>query len=170
MTVQVAPQALTALESPQISPRLANKHIIKLPVPVGQTDIATRVLHGIYQKEPVLSDLSDTQLLQLLLLTDRFDVPKVKAAVLRSFTSLSMDNMQWDTALQLLDLPFGWVDHPGYTQIVATAESRLMQELGDLEMVLGDELRRTGCCSCHMQCSCDCCSMIRLKLRMNVQL
>ena len=40
------------------------KHVVELPVPPGQTDIAERLIKAMYQRIPTLSDLSHQQLLQ----------------------------------------------------------------------------------------------------------
>lgn len=115
------------------------KYSIQLPVPTGQVDTAMRLIQCLYQKAPAVSDLNQQQLLQLLLLADRFEVPKVQAAVFHAIKALSVDKFEWDTALALLDLPFAPNDQPDHKQVVAAAEEKLLQQLGDLEMVWGDE-------------------------------
>lgn len=53
------------------------KDTVQLPVPPRQTDIAVRLIQAVYQQTAALSDLGQQQLLQLLTLADRFEVPKV---------------------------------------------------------------------------------------------
>lgn len=114
------------------------KHTIELPVPPGQTDIAVRLLKGMYQKAPSVSDLTQEQLLQLVLLADRFGVPKVQAAVLDEFKDVQEDQLSWDIAIALLDLPISCEAQPGYKRAVRKAEKKLLQKLGDLEVVWSD--------------------------------
>lgn len=49
------------------------KKQIDVPVPAGQLDVGLQLLKGMYQATPDLSDLSQEQLLDLLLLADRWD-------------------------------------------------------------------------------------------------
>ncbi|WIA20820.1 hypothetical protein OEZ85_005175 [Tetradesmus obliquus] len=50
---------------------------IVMPVPAGQEELAELLIKGMYQKQPsIAQDLNHEQLLQLMLLADRFEVPK----------------------------------------------------------------------------------------------
>ncbi|WIA20949.1 hypothetical protein OEZ85_005288 [Tetradesmus obliquus] len=50
---------------------------VLLPVPAGQQELAELLVKGMYQAQPTITDgLSQLQLLQLMLLADRFGVPK----------------------------------------------------------------------------------------------
>jgi hypothetical protein len=56
-----------------------------------------------YQAQPTFTDdLSQQQMLQLLMLADRFEVPKVMAAVLSAFRSLPEQDLEWETAASWL--------------------------------------------------------------------
>jgi hypothetical protein len=113
---------------------------IKLPVPAGQLDLAQLLVKGMYQAQPtVAEELSHSQLLQLLLLADRFEVPKVQAAVLAVFTAIQAEQLEWKTALVLLDLPFSCAQQPEFAGIQQLAVQRLQQQVGDLELAWNDE-------------------------------
>jgi hypothetical protein len=95
---------------------------------------------GIYQKEPTITEgLSHEQLLQLMLIADRFEVPKVQAGVAAAFSTVEPQELQWDTALQLLDLPPSCAQQPDFKAVQQKAVQRLQQQLGDLEEVWADE-------------------------------
>eukprot|EP00878_Enallax_costatus_P030252 GHUV01032921.1.p1 GENE.GHUV01032921.1~~GHUV01032921.1.p1 ORF type:complete len:449 (+),score=143.81 GHUV01032921.1:362-1708(+) len=116
-----------------------HKHTLELIVPAGQTDIAVRLIKGMYQKQPDLSDLSQDQQLQLLLLADRFGVPKLQAAAATALKALSVDQLQWDTAIALLQLPDSCAQQEDCKQLCEPAVRKLLQQLGDLEQVWADE-------------------------------
>lgn len=113
----------------------STKHTIQLPVPPGQTDMAIELIRGMYQKAPSLSDFSHEQLLQLLMLADRFGVPKVQAAVLDVFKAVPVDQLEWETALALLDLPASCAEQESCKEVCHMGAKRLLQKLGDLEEV-----------------------------------
>lgn len=117
----------------------SSKHSIELAVPSGQTDLAVQLIKCMYEKVPELSDMSHEQLLQLLMLADRFGVPKVQAAVLDAFKAVSVDQLEWDTALALLNLPASCAELEGCKEVSKVAVKKLLQKLGDLEQVWADE-------------------------------
>jgi hypothetical protein len=95
---------------------------------------------GIYQKQPTITEgLSHEQLLQLMLLADRFEVPKVQAAVATAFSGVQPQQLEWQTSLQLLDLPPSCSQQPEFKAVQQLAVQRLQQQLGDLEEVWADE-------------------------------
>jgi hypothetical protein len=95
---------------------------------------------GIYQKQPTIAEgLSHSQLLQLMLLADRFEVPKVQAVVAAAFSTVDPQQLEWDAALQLLDLPPSCAQQPEFKAVQQKAVQRLQQQLGDLEQVWADE-------------------------------
>eukprot|EP00878_Enallax_costatus_P018086 GHUV01019028.1.p1 GENE.GHUV01019028.1~~GHUV01019028.1.p1 ORF type:complete len:416 (+),score=156.88 GHUV01019028.1:497-1744(+) len=112
---------------------------VQLQVPPGQTDMAVRLISGMYQKAPQLSDLSQQQLIELLLLADRFGVPKVLTAVLELFKAVAVNELQWDTAVALLDLPDSCALQEEWKPVCDLAVSKLLQQLGDLEQVWSDK-------------------------------
>jgi hypothetical protein len=116
---------------------------IQLPVPARQLDLAQLLVKGMYQAQPtVAEELSHSQLLQLLLLSDRFEVPKVQAAVLAVFTAIQAEQLEWVTALELLDLPSSCAQQPEFAGIQQLAVQRLQQQVGDLELAWNDEQSR----------------------------
>lgn len=118
-----------------------NKHIIQLPVPMGQISTAIRLIRGMYQPTPIYLSLSQQQLLQLLLLADRFEVPKVQVAVFEMLNLRSLFPLEWEIVVALLDLPSSISSfvHPSCKEVVAAAEKELLLKLGDLEAVWADE-------------------------------
>jgi hypothetical protein len=97
-------------------------------------------LAGIYQKQPTITEgLSHEQLLQLMLLADRFEVPKMQAAVATAFSAVQPQQLEWETALQLLDLPPSCAQQEEFKAVQQLAVQRLQQQLGDLEKVWANE-------------------------------
>jgi hypothetical protein len=91
---------------------------------------------GMYQARPsITAGLSQQQLLQLMLLADRFGVPKVQAAAAAAFAAVPVQELHWDTAVQLLQLPSSCVQQPEFKAVQQLAVQRLQQQLGDLEAV-----------------------------------
>jgi hypothetical protein len=89
-----------------------------------------------YQAQPTITDnLSQQQVLQLMLLADRFEVPKVLAAAAAALVAVPPDQLGWDTALQLLQLPQSCVLQPDFKAAHQLALHCMMQQLGDLESV-----------------------------------
>jgi hypothetical protein len=89
-----------------------------------------------YQAQPTITDnLSQQQLLQLMLLADRFEVPKVLAAAAAALVAVPADQLDWDTALQLLQLPQSCGLQPDFKAVHQLALRRMNQQLGDLEAV-----------------------------------
>jgi hypothetical protein len=108
---------------------------IQLPVPAGQLDLAQLLVKGMYQAQPTITkELSHSQLLQLLLLADRFEVPKVQAAVLGAFSAVTAAQLEYQTAQDLLCLPASCAQQQGVAAVQRLAVQRLQQDLGDLEV------------------------------------
>jgi hypothetical protein len=88
-----------------------------------------------YQAQPTITkELSHSQLLQLLLLADRFEVPKVQAAVLGAFSAVTAEQLEYQTAQDLLCLPASCAQQQGVAAVQRLAVQRLQQDLGDLEV------------------------------------
>jgi hypothetical protein len=92
-----------------------------------------------YAAQPDLSACSQEQLLQQLLLADRYGVPKVLAAAAAAFSSINTAYLQWDVVLALYALPPGCTELSFCQPLVAAAEQKLQQELGDRELVWADD-------------------------------
>jgi hypothetical protein len=91
-----------------------------------------------YAAQPDISSCSQEQLLQLLLLADRYGVPKVAAAVTAAFASIPPADLQWNTLLALYALPPGCAELDACKSVFVTAGDKLQQELGDLELTWAD--------------------------------
>jgi hypothetical protein len=74
-----------------------------------------------------------------MLLADRFEVPKVQAVAAAAFSRVELQQLQWNTALQLLDLPPSCAQQPEFKAVQQVAVQRLQQQLGDLEEVWADK-------------------------------
>lgn len=79
--------------------------------------------------------LSQQELLQLLSLADSYKIDKVISAVVSKISSMPVDQLEWDTVLAVLQLPA----EPLYEPATAAAMSRMLQLLGDLDIVWGLE-------------------------------
>jgi hypothetical protein len=89
-----------------------------------------------YQARPTITNnLNQQQLLQLMLLADRFAVRKVLSAAAAALVAVPADQFDWDTALQLLQLPWSCVLQPDFKAAHQLAVRRMIQKLGDLETV-----------------------------------
>jgi hypothetical protein len=92
------------------------------------------LVQGMYAAQPDVNACSQEQLLQLLLLADRYGVPKVLAAVLASFAGIAPADLEWQTVQALYALPPGCADLDACKSVFAVAGDKLQQELGDLEL------------------------------------
>jgi hypothetical protein len=91
-----------------------------------------------YQARPsITAGLSQQQLLQLMLLADRFGVPKVlaAAAAAAAFAAIPAKQLEWDIAVQLLHLPPNCAQQPDFQAVQQLAVQLAQQRLGDLEQV-----------------------------------
>jgi hypothetical protein len=104
----------------------------------GQLAVGELLVQNIYAAQPDISSCSQEQLLQLLLLADRYGVPKVLAAVTAAFASIPPADLQWSTLLALYALPPGCADLDACKSVFAVAGDKLQQELGDLELTWAD--------------------------------
>jgi hypothetical protein len=103
-------------------------------LPAGQLAVGELLLKCMYAAQPDVSSCSQEQLLQLLLLADRYGVPKVVTAVTAAFASIPSADLQWSTLLALYALPPGCAELDACKSVFAVAGDKLQQELGDLEL------------------------------------
>uniref|UniRef100_A0A383VDD8 BACK domain-containing protein n=1 Tax=Tetradesmus obliquus TaxID=3088 RepID=A0A383VDD8_TETOB len=116
---------------------------VLLPVPAGQQELAELLVKGMYQAQPTITDgLSQLQLLQLMLLADRFGVPKVQAAVAAALNTVDVQHIDWDAAVELLQLPPSCAQQPEFEAVRQVAVQQVQQQLGDLEGVWADPARQ----------------------------
>jgi hypothetical protein len=74
-----------------------------------------------------------------MLLADRFEVRKVQAAVATAFSAVQPQQLEWETTIQLLDLPSSCAEQEEFRAVQQLAVQRLQQQLGDLEEVWADQ-------------------------------
>uniref|UniRef100_A0A383W8E4 BACK domain-containing protein n=1 Tax=Tetradesmus obliquus TaxID=3088 RepID=A0A383W8E4_TETOB len=137
---QLAPRSYAgAYNSSSIDGKLE----VLMQVPKGQQELAKLLVKGMYQAQPTTTDgLSQLQLLQLMLLADHFDVPKVQAAVAAALSTVDVQQLDWDAAVQLLQLPPSCAQQPEFEAVRRLAVQRVQQQLGDLEEVWADPARQ----------------------------
>jgi hypothetical protein len=105
----------------------------------GQLALGELLIRGIHAAQPDFSSCSQEELLQLLLLlADRYGVPKVLAAVSAAFTSIPAAQLQWEALHAVYALPAGCFDLVSCKALLTATCEMLQQELGDLELVWGD--------------------------------
>lgn len=109
-------------------------------VPAGQLQVEQLLLKAMYQNQPWLSDASHQQLLQLFVLADRYSVPTVMPAVAAAFKAVPIDNLAWETALAMLNVPESCAGQTAFKDVVAVAADKLQQQLVNLEQVWADDL------------------------------
>jgi hypothetical protein len=107
-------------------------------LPAGQLAVGELLVQSMYAAQPDISSCSQEQQLQLLLLADRYGVPKVLAAVSASFAGIAAADFEWQTVMALYSLPPGCCDLDACKSLCAVAGDKLQQELGDLELTWED--------------------------------
>jgi hypothetical protein len=106
-------------------------------VVAGQLALGELLVKGMYG-QPDVSSCSQEQLLQLLLLADRYGVPKMLAAVSAAFASIPTEYLQWETVHAIYALPPGCVDMDFCKGLFQATGNRLQHALGDLELIWAD--------------------------------
>jgi hypothetical protein len=91
-----------------------------------------------YAAQPDASSCSQQQLMQLLLLADRYGVPKVLTALSAALASIPTADLQWETGHAAYALPPGCVKQDVCRCLFASTGEKLQQQLGDLELVWAD--------------------------------
>jgi hypothetical protein len=115
-----------------------SKPQIKLPVPSGQLHLGRLLIKSMYEAQPALSAVSQDQLVQLIVLADRYEVPKAAAAAAAVLGALLRKKLQWGTVFTVYSLPGGCAGMEACKQLQEVAASKVRKELGDLEVVWGD--------------------------------
>eukprot|EP00775_Hariotina_reticulata_P012478 gene12478-12612_t len=115
------------------------KYRIELPVPPGQLELGKLLVKGMYYSNLDLSGFTQQQLLHVLLLADRYGVPKVLAAISSFLESIPPAELQWDTAMAIYNLPPGCTEEEACGGLDKAASAKVQQELGDLELVWHDQ-------------------------------
>ena len=117
------------------SAKPGQKPEVDLLVPPGQLPIGEALIKAMYEKQPDLSALSQQQQLQLLQLADAYAVEKVAYVACSSLSTLSVDAIDWPTALAFLSLSASLDKLPPCKVLKATAARRLHQQLSDLDVI-----------------------------------
>jgi hypothetical protein len=92
-----------------------------------------------YSSSPDLSDLEAPQLMQLVTLAESYGVGKVVADAAKQLYKLSKDSMPLDLAASVFELPEACLELKAIKKVQQAAADKLQQELGDLEVLWGDE-------------------------------
>jgi hypothetical protein len=93
-----------------------------------------------YQLQPDLKSLSQAQLLQLLVLADRYGVNKVLVAAVAVLQAVPQAELQWETVLGVYALPPGCADV--CQPLLPALQRQLQLQLGDLELAMSDDQKR----------------------------
>jgi hypothetical protein len=123
-------------EQPQPQPY---QYSLQLLVPPGQLELGRRLITAMYSSSPDLSDLEAPQLMALVALAECYGVGKVVTAAAAQLHRLNIDTMPLETAAAVFELPEACLGLPAFMPVQQTAASKLQQQLGDLEVVWGDE-------------------------------
>jgi hypothetical protein len=107
-------------------------------VSAGQLTLGELLVRSMYAAQPDVSSCSQQQLLQLLLLADRYGVPKVLSAVSTAFASIPTVDLQWEAVHAMYALPPGSAKMDVCNSLFEATGEKLQQDLGDLELVWAD--------------------------------
>lgn len=114
--------------------------VITVSVPPGQLQAGQLLIRCFYEAGSPnfrLNQLPQLQLLQLLLLADRYNALPVAMAAAAALGSLMPEDMHWNVVVQLHELQQQMNTLkvlPGYTAALAAASHKLHNALGDLEV------------------------------------
>jgi hypothetical protein len=110
---------------------------IELAVPPGQLEVGQLLLRCMYSAQPEqhISSASQSQLLQLLLLADRYQVPRVFSKVVAALQDISLQEIAWSTVAGIYALPAGCIEMAAFKPVFELAADKVQAELGDLELV-----------------------------------
>eukprot|EP00775_Hariotina_reticulata_P003867 gene3867-4122_t len=112
---------------------------IELPVPAGQLELGKLLIKGMYFSKMDLDHLSHQQLLQLLVLADRYEVPKVVAPVAWLLAGIPAAQLQWDAVMTMYLLQLALLaGNKHCSRLFSNAAEALHHNLGDLEAVWND--------------------------------
>jgi hypothetical protein len=75
------------------------------------------------------------QLLQLLLLSDRYQVPRVFSKVVAALQATCLLELEWSTVAGIYAFPAGCAEMLAFKPVFELAADKLQEELGDLELV-----------------------------------
>jgi hypothetical protein len=110
---------------------------IELAMPPGQLEVGQLLLRCMYSAQPEqhISSASQSQLLQLLLLADRYQVPRVFNKVVAALQEFSLQEIFWSTVAGIYAFPAGCAEMAAFKPVFELAADKVQAELGDLELV-----------------------------------
>jgi hypothetical protein len=114
------------------------QYSLQLLVPPGQLELGRRLITAMYSSSPDLSDLEAPQLMQLVTLAECYGVGKVVECAAAQLHKLTVKSMPLDIAASVFDLPEACLALEAVRPVQQAAADKLQQELGDLEVVWGD--------------------------------
>jgi hypothetical protein len=100
-------------------------------VPAGQFEVGTALVKGMYG---IQVQLTQVQQLQLLQLAESYNVGQIVHATSQTLGSLSPDQLEWSTTVEIYRLPETCAANPAYAAVYSIAAAKLHKDLGDLEM------------------------------------
>eukprot|EP00775_Hariotina_reticulata_P003866 gene3866-4121_t len=110
------------------------KYRLELSVPAGQLELGKLLVKGMYYSRLDLAGYTQQQLLQVLLLADKYEVPRFLAAVSAALESIPLAELQWDTAMAVYNLPPGCAGLEACKCLYTVASAKVQQQLSDLEL------------------------------------
>jgi hypothetical protein len=128
----------------QVPVQPSYRYQLQLLVPPGQLELGRRLITTMYSSSPDLSDLGAQQLMQLVMLAECYGVGKVVAAVAAQMHKMYADTMPLGVAASVFELPEPCLALEAFKPVQATAASKLLEQLGDLEVALGDEAKHAS--------------------------
>jgi hypothetical protein len=100
-------------------------------------EVGQLLLRCMYSAQPEqhLSSASQSQLLQLLLLADRYQAPRVFSKVIAALQDISLKDIAWSTVAGIYAFPAGCAEMTAFKPVFEMAANKVQTELGDLELV-----------------------------------
>ncbi|WIA30092.1 hypothetical protein OEZ86_000187 [Tetradesmus obliquus] len=107
---------------------------------VPSLEVGQLLIRSLYQAQPQLQQCSQPQLLQLIMLADRFDATKAVAAASKQLQRIAAQGrLEWATACLIMRLPPACPEMAAYKPLFQAAAALIQEELGDLEVACADQ-------------------------------
>lgn len=116
----------------------SSKPQLRMAVPAGRLELGQLLLKSMYQVKPDFADLQQELWLPLLVLADKYAVPKVITALCISFRDAYL-KLAWDTVAGFYSLPDVIRNSQQCQTIRDAVKNKLGLECGDLELVWASE-------------------------------
>lgn len=121
-------------------------------MPAGQVGLGVLLVKLMYQAVPDLTCLEQAQLLQMIILADRYGVQKVLVAAAAAMAAIPATDLEWQTMTAVYLLPPGVAaagscstgskgntGNTGVQRMYAACSAKLQLVLGDLELTVADQ-------------------------------